>query len=213
MLRRGALIVVEGADRVGKSTHAQRLVDTLTERGERVDLIKFPDRTTAIGQLISNYLKGKERLDDHAVHLLFSANRWELMDGIRSTLNSGTSLIVDRYAYSGVAYSAAKPGLALDWCKSPDVGLPKPDLVLYMTLPDEKTLTRAGFGDEIYESMDFQTKVKANYTLLREENWKVINADKSVEELHEELLEIVDKVIEQAAEQPLGVLWVEPKAT
>ena len=30
-----------------------------------------------------------------------------------------------RYAYSGVAFSAAKPGLSLNWCKQPDVGLPR----------------------------------------------------------------------------------------
>jgi dTMP kinase len=35
------------------------------------------DRTTAIGQMIDGYLKGGVDLDDHAIHLLFSANRWE----------------------------------------------------------------------------------------------------------------------------------------
>lgn len=29
---------------------------------------------------------------------------------------SGTSLIIDRYSYSGVAFSAAK-GLDVEWCK------------------------------------------------------------------------------------------------
>lgn len=37
------------------------------------------DRTTTIGQLISAYLEKKSDLEDHAVHLLFSANRWELV--------------------------------------------------------------------------------------------------------------------------------------
>jgi dTMP kinase len=108
-LRRGSLIVVEGVDRVGKSTQAQKLVDALLASGRSVALVKFPDRTTPIGELISSYLKGNTQLDDHAVHLLFSANRWELIDRIIPTLNSGKSLIMDRYAYSGAAYSSAKP--------------------------------------------------------------------------------------------------------
>lgn len=49
-------------------------------------------------------------------------------DNILSLLKSGKTLIVDRYAYSGVAFSAAK-GLPLEWCKSPDEALPAPDKV------------------------------------------------------------------------------------
>ena len=41
------------------------------------ELWKFPDRQTAIGQMINAYLQGKTETDDAAVHLLFSANRWE----------------------------------------------------------------------------------------------------------------------------------------
>jgi dTMP kinase len=38
----------------------------------------FTDRTTAIGQLINDYLVKNIDLTDNAVHLLFSANRWEM---------------------------------------------------------------------------------------------------------------------------------------
>ena len=38
---------------------------------------------------------------------------------MEATLRAGTTLVVDRYAYSGVAFTAAKalPGLDLEWCK------------------------------------------------------------------------------------------------
>jgi hypothetical protein len=35
------------------------------------------DRTTPIGQMIDSYLKSQLDMDDHVIHLLFSANRWE----------------------------------------------------------------------------------------------------------------------------------------
>lgn len=35
---------------------------------------------------------------------------------MESKLLSGTTLVVDRYSYSGVAFSAAK-GLDIEWCK------------------------------------------------------------------------------------------------
>ena len=36
-----------------------------------------------------------------------------------SALHQGRTLVVDRYAYSGAAFTAAKqiPGLDLEWCK------------------------------------------------------------------------------------------------
>ena len=39
---------------------------------------------------------------------MYSANRWELQKEIIETLEAGTSVCIDRYAYSGVAFSAAK---------------------------------------------------------------------------------------------------------
>ena len=41
-------------------------------------------------------------------------------------LDAGQHVLIDRYAYSGVAFSAAKAGMDLDWCRGPDRGLPKP---------------------------------------------------------------------------------------
>ena len=78
-----------------------------------------------------------------------------------STLLSGTTLVVDRYAYSGVAYSAAKsvPGMDMEWCKGPDRGLPAPDLVIYMRAGHAVAAERSGFGEERYEKAEFQDKV------------------------------------------------------
>ena len=39
-------------------------------------IFRFPDRTTGIGSVINSYLTCSEELDDRAIHLLFSANRY-----------------------------------------------------------------------------------------------------------------------------------------
>ena len=62
--------------------------------------------------------------------------RWELVPEIKSSLEAGVTVIIDRYAYSGAAFSAAKPGLNLSWCKKPDVGLPRPDLVCFLDVSE-----------------------------------------------------------------------------
>lgn len=91
---------------------------------------------------------------------------------IEEKLSSGMSLVVDRYAFSGVAYSAAK-GLSLSWCKAPDHGLPKPDLVIFLDVPVEGSSSRRGFGEEKYEKVDFQVKVREAFSKLQDDSWMV----------------------------------------
>ena len=53
-------------------------------------------------------------MDDRAIHLLFAANRWEAAANIRQKLADGVTIVCDRYSYSGVAFTSAKPGMDLD---------------------------------------------------------------------------------------------------
>jgi len=191
--KRGALIVFEGCDRSGKTTQVKRLVETLNKRGCSTEMMRFPDRTTGIGSVINSYLTCSEELDDRAIHLLFSANRWEKEKQIQKRLAEGTNIIIDRYAFSGVAFSAAKPGLSLSWCKQPDVGLPRPDLVVFMDVTEEVAKQRGGFGEERYEVAEFQRRVRQNYKELTDETWVEICADGSLEEVEGKLLDIVNK--------------------
>ena len=79
---RGAFICFEGIDHSGKSTQARRVAERLAaEPGcAGVRVVTFPDRTSPTGVLINGYLTDKSKtLDDHVVHLLYAANRWEKM--------------------------------------------------------------------------------------------------------------------------------------
>lgn len=93
-------------------------------------------------------------------------------EDLEGKLNTGVTLVLDRYAHSGVAYSSAK-GLCLDWCKAPDHGLPKPDLVIFLDVPIDGSSTREGFGEERYEKCDFQQKVKDTFSQLHDNSWIV----------------------------------------
>lgn len=174
-------------------------------------MMRFPDRSTAIGKVISSYLEKKSDLQDNAIHLLFSANRWELQPKMVKLLESGISVLVDRYSFSGVAFSAAKNGIDLRWCKEPEVGLPKPDLVLYLDIPNSVAATRGQYGEERYEKQEFQLKVAKVYEQLKESNWKVLDASQSVEELQTEIYSLVSKMIDSdiREDQPIEKLWVD----
>lgn len=51
--------------------------------------MKFPDRTTAIGRIINDFLQNKYTLSDETVQLLFAANRREKLHLIKNYLQSG----------------------------------------------------------------------------------------------------------------------------
>ncbi|XP_071373667.1 thymidylate kinase isoform X1 [Centroberyx affinis] len=208
--KRGALIVLEGVDKAGKTTQCNKLVQVLQQSGRPAEMMRFPDRTTTIGQLISAYLEKKSDLEDHTVHLLFSANRWELVPLMKKKLDQGTTLVIDRYAFSGAAFTSAKPGFCLDWCMKPDVGLPKPDLVMFLQLNPSEAALRGQFGEERYETSVFQRAVQQKFEQLMKDpsvNWQVIDASQSVEDVHTDIKTRTLNAINTAENQPLGQLW------
>lgn len=191
---RGVLIVVEGLDRAGKTVQCQLLLEALQQRGHQVKYIKFPDRNSLTGKIINGYLQGQAQQDDHSIHLLFSANRWEAAQRIRSDLSDGITIIVDRYSYSGAVYSAAKenPDLSLEWAWQPEVGLPRPGLLLFLSISSEEAAKRGGYGEERYETDAMQNKVRHLFERLLSMNHghdiHVIDARFPVDQVAKELL-------------------------
>ncbi|XP_047317499.1 thymidylate kinase [Impatiens glandulifera] len=204
---RGALIVLEGLDRSGKTSLSSNLFSHLEGLGHSVESWRFPDRNTVVGQMISSYLSNESQLDDHTIHLLFSANRWEKRQLMEAKLKSGTTLIVDRYSYSGVAFSSAK-GFDMSWCKAPDVGLLAPDVVLYLQIPPEKAAERGGYGNERYEQLEFQRKVASVYDILQDSSWKIIDACLPMEDVEKQARKIVvDTISDCRKGKILSSLW------
>ncbi|KAM3710629.1 hypothetical protein ACJW31_01G044700 [Castanea mollissima] len=157
--------------------------------------------------MISSYLSNKSQLDDHTIHLLFSANRWEKRSLMETKLKTGTTLIVDRYSYSGVAFSSAK-GLGDEWCKAPEIGLLAPDLVLYLDRQPEKAAERGGYGGEKYEQLEFQRKVAQCYQVLHDASWKIVDACRPIEDIEKQLQELVLECVMACQNgKPLANLW------
>ncbi|CAN3374808.1 hypothetical protein DIURU_002215 [Diutina rugosa] len=204
---RGSLILIEGLDRAGKSTQCERLSQRL-----QGDIIKFPDRSTPVGQLLDRYLTDASfNLPDETVHLLFSANRWEVVAQLEDKLLKGKHIIMDRYIYSGIAYSLAKrttPRISnSQWLYAPDRGLPKPDITLFLTLDLEEQANRKGWGDERYEKAPFQAKVKENFDQLFSANSIIDNGVVEVIDVnHKSIDEVTDaiwnKVTTNGADKP-----------
>ena len=207
-VKRGAFLLFEGIDRCGKTTQSNLLVDHLRAKGEKVELVVFPDRTSETGKLLDKFLKKEIHLPDETVHLLFSANRWEAAERMERSLEEGTTLIVDRYAFSGVAFTGAKHIRSLSWCKCPDSGLPAPDAVFYLDLSVDEAMIRGGYGDEIYERCEFQNEVLDIYPTLSDNTWFVVDAARTRDVILKELVVRASTIMDSIwVGAPIQTLW------
>lgn len=114
-----------------------------------------------------------------------------------------------RYAASGAAYSAATTSQDLSWCRAPDKGLPAPDLVLYLNVPEEAQRARADWGAERFERAETQRQVGANFKELARlsKNWAFVEAGRTKEAVHADILERVLPVIEACKDRPVDKLY------
>ncbi|XP_066597877.1 thymidylate kinase isoform X2 [Prorops nasuta] len=205
--KRGALLVFEGCDRAGKTTQAKKLVEALNANGIPAKTRSFPDRSTVVGEIINKFLTKNIHLPPETIHLLFSANRWEYSEDIINTLKSGVTLVLDRYAASGAAYTAANTNKDLKWCKESDRGLPRPDLVFLFKINESNLNSRENWGVEKFENTDFQKKVSLNFEKLMDEKWIVIDANQTIDKIHSILYNDTVKLIENVSNTPIEFLY------
>ncbi|KAL3108533.1 hypothetical protein niasHT_015455 [Heterodera trifolii] len=210
MVKRGALIVLEGLDRSGKSTQAKLLLEHFQRRGESARIQRFPDRDEPVtGRTIDAFLKSAKSAEEsrEAIHLLFAANRWLMIHQMVEELAEGWHLILDRYSYSGIAYSLAK-GMSMEWACHSEVGLLRPDLVLFFDVDVANVSARGGFGSEVMERSEFQSKVYAQMgTLFNASFWRRIDAARPIDKVHQsvvsEVMDLLGKMQENGREMAL----------
>ncbi len=144
------------------------------------------------------------------IHLLFSANRWEAAAQIRADIAEGVTIVIDRYYYSGIVYSAAKdrPDLTIKWAREPEVGLPRPDICLFLDIMPEAAAGRGGFGVEKYENSRMQRRVRALFfellPLPEGQDVRVVNANQSIDKVTEQMSGLVEVMLQgEGITQPL----------
>mmetsp|Transcript_18340 Transcript_18340/g.18594 ORF Transcript_18340/g.18594 Transcript_18340/m.18594 type:complete len:245 (-) Transcript_18340:541-1275(-) len=219
--RRGAFILLEGVDRCGKTTQCGLLIKHLLALSLSAVAMNFPDRTTHVGTIINSYLKSGNEMNDQAIHLLFSANRWENAPRLTQCISDGNAVVCDRYAYSGVAFSSAKiqPNgdniLSIDWCKNPDIGLPAPDAVIFLDVSQEEAEQRGGYGNERYEKRDMQVRVRERFSQLQAIDekdgrvpWYIIDASESIDKVETAIQKITHEILQKVnAGAPMRKMW------
>ena len=193
---RGMLIAFEGIDGAGKRTQITRLAAALSARGIPAETISFPVYDSFMGRLIERYLAGEfgplEQVDPHFSAMLFANDRLMQKERVIRALESGKTLLLDRYVASNLAHQgsrvpAGSRGAFLDWLRKLEYTaneLPREDLVLYLRIEPAEAQERmqlrrggSGKGGDLHES-DAQhlTAAASQYDeLARGENWITID--------------------------------------
>lgn len=192
-LPKGKIIVFEGIDKAGKTTQAKLLEKKLGSKCVRID---FPDYSTPVGKEIKQFLDGKRNYPDEVKMMLLSANRWEKKGEIEKMLSKGTTVIMNRYYQSNLVYGISK-GLKLDWLLSLDKGMPKADLVIVIDIRPKTLVSRSkNVVDTFEKDLELIRRVKKNYRILANKfNWRIVEGERSADEVHGQVLRIVRKFV------------------
>ncbi|HXX97536.1 MAG TPA: dTMP kinase [Candidatus Bathyarchaeia archaeon] len=190
---RGRIIVIEGVDKAGKQTQARLLVETLKLSGRISIVVDFPDYNTPIGMEIKAFLEGKREYPNELKHMLLSANRWERKSELESMIEKGTIVIMNRYYQSNLVYGVSN-GLNINWLSNLERGLPKEDIVIVLDVSSTVLTERSRKRDldSFEKNQKLLLEVNKNYRKLAKQfKWKIINGEKSREQVHQEIMNIL----------------------
>ena len=219
----GRLIVIEGLDGSGKATQAARLTEALKTQGKDVKQISFPNYASDSSALIKMYLGGQfgshpDDVNAYAASLMFSMDRYaSYKQDWGAFYEAGGLVIADRYTTSNAVHQASKlppeeRTVFLNWLFELEygkLGLPKPDLVLYLDMPTEITekMMRSreaatGTHADIHEQDEAYLKScrEAAREIVKDCGWTVIHcakgdAPRTVEDIHNEVYKTVKSLL------------------
>ena len=204
---KGKFITVEGTDGSGKSTQIDMLMKYQREKKADVIFTREPGGT-AISEKIREIILdiNNTGMTGMTEALLYAAARSQhVEEKIIPAVNSGKIVICDRFVDSSIAYQGAARGLGTGRIMEINsfalCGI-MPDMTLFFDLPPEKGILRKKNEHELdrleAEKIDFHKKVYAGYKKLCKdypERIEVIDADDTVENVHNNVIEAVDRLL------------------
>jgi len=216
----GKLIVFEGTDGSGKSTQFQLLCRRLEQEGRPFRRLIFPQYQEPSSALIRMYLGGEfgshpDDVNAYAASTFYAVDRYaSLKKDWGEYYAAGGLVLSDRYTTSNAVHQACKlppeqwPEF-FRWLFDLEynrLGLPEPDLVVYLDMPTEKSVEMLRSREaathtkgDIHE-VDAQYLAKCRRTAgeaARLWGWKKIScvdgsgAVRSVEDIHQEVLQVL----------------------
>ena len=170
----GKFIAIDGLDGSGKGTQSEKLVEKLKSEGKRVRVLSFPMYESDSSIFVRMYLEGKlgDKPSDtnaYAASMFFATDRYisYVTDWKKDIEDEDTYVIANRYTTANAVHQLSKlPENEwedfLKWLwdfEFTKLGLPEPDLVLYLELPPRLSLSLVkSRSDTTGQKMDIHEK-------------------------------------------------------
>lgn len=218
MKNNSRLVVIEGLDGSGKSTQFEIIDSIFAQNNIPHKSISFPDYNNPSSSLVKMYLGGEfsqnaEDINAYAASSFYAVDRYASFKLFwEDAYNNGDIILASRYVTSNAIYQMVKCkknewDSYLDWLYEYEyekLGLPKPDLVIFLDMPVEvsqRLMTSRYDGDEskkdIHEvNVEFLKNCReAALYAADKQNWKIINCSDGKAPLS--VNTITDKIMEE----------------
>lgn len=199
----GLFITFEGPDGCGKTTQMKLLAEYFKKKGKEVVLTREPGGK-GLGEKVREILLNYDgEVSDRCESFLFLADRAQNIDIIvNPAVKEGKIVLCDRHIDSTVAYQGYGRGLNIDrinMLNNLATNGKKPDLTLVFDVDVETSMKRVGKEKDRMESagIDFHNRVRKGYLELAKQEpkrIKVLDATKSIEEIHKDVINILAEV-------------------
>ena len=186
------VVVLEGLDGVGKETHIN-----LLRKKFKLKLFKYP---TKKARKIKKYLQKKIELTNEELFNLFLEDILDEQNKIKKALKSNKLIILDRYLFSTIAYTALPYPKSKTLVKKSNPI--KPDLVILLDIPPKESYKRKKkqkIPDRHESDVKYLVKVRKRFLKLYKEKffckkWKKIDGKKSIGEIHKNILSTLNLI-------------------
>jgi dTMP kinase len=206
----GFLITFEGGEGGGKTTQIVQLREKLYQEGYDVVVLREPGGTMISEQIREVLLSTKNvGMAFTTEVLLFQAARAQIYrELVLPSLAAGKLVLMDRSRDSSVVYQGMVRGFGIDLIEQLNAISTKetyPDLTILLDVEVKTGLKRRANTDKMdrldLEATEFHEKVRAAYLKLAQakddqsKRWVVIDANKSIEQVSQEVWKVVQKAL------------------
>jgi len=211
---KGKLIVVEGTDGVGRSTHVNLLKQWLENTGHAV-LDTGMTRSALAGRDLKEAKEG-HTLGWITMSLFYATDLADRLENeMIPALRAGFIVVTDRYIFSAMARAIVR-GADPEWIRGVYEFALKPDIIIYLRANIDDVITRViqnkGFnywesgmdlhlGEDMYDSfVEYQTRMLKQFDRMADiYGFQVVNASASIEQVFESVREKIEPLMSSAS--------------
>lgn len=193
----GLLIVIYGANNIGKTTQAKKLVDWLIEQGYTAEYLKYPIYHSPTGKRISGILReGNEPdISETDFQTIYYENRKEFEPELKKKLDADVIIVAEDYIGTSLAWGSAK-GADYKYLKKLNSKLVQEDLALLM---DGERFLAGKEAHHLHEDNEaLMAKVREIHLRIGKElGWNIIPANRPVDVVFEDLKKWVLELLQK----------------